>query len=125
MAHIKDLKVMNHQARAGSGFSVTETLETQRLPALVLHDPGPVWKKQVETAHFCLSDLYSGFSGASKKDQPSFTLRQVSYLCERLLKDHEEKIREEYEQILNTKLAGKNLNQLQNHMYIFSIFNLH
>ncbi|CAB1333536.1 unnamed protein product, partial [Coregonus sp. 'balchen'] len=44
--------------------------------------------------------------GASRKDQPSFTLRQVSYLCERLLKDHEEKIREEYEQILNTKLAG-------------------
>lgn len=44
--------------------------------------------------------------GASRKDQPSFTLKQVSYLCERLLKDHEEKIREEYEQILNTKLAG-------------------
>ncbi|XP_062843451.1 akirin-1 [Trichomycterus rosablanca] len=46
-------------------------------------------------------------SGASslKKDQPSFTLRQVGFLCERLLKDHEEKIREEYEQILNTKLA--------------------
>ncbi|XP_056141721.1 akirin-1 [Lampris incognitus] len=43
--------------------------------------------------------------GASRKDQPSFTLRQVSFLCERLLKDHEEKIREEYEQILNTKLA--------------------
>ncbi|MEQ2175904.1 Akirin-1, partial [Goodea atripinnis] len=43
--------------------------------------------------------------GASRKDQPSFTLRQVSCLCERLLKDHEEKIREEYEQILNTKLA--------------------
>lgn len=41
-----------------------------------------------------------------KKDQPSFTLRQVGYLCERLLKDHEEKIREEYEKILNTKLAG-------------------
>ncbi|XP_030644981.1 akirin-1 [Chanos chanos] len=40
-----------------------------------------------------------------KRDQPSFTMRQVSYLCERLLKDHEEKIREEYEQILNTKLA--------------------
>uniref|UniRef100_W5MES8 Akirin 1 n=1 Tax=Lepisosteus oculatus TaxID=7918 RepID=W5MES8_LEPOC len=46
-------------------------------------------------------------TGASsvKKDQPSFTLRQVSFLCERLLKDHEEKIREEYEQILNSKLA--------------------
>lgn len=45
-------------------------------------------------------------SGASRRDQPSFTLKQVSYLCERLLKDHEEKIREEYEQILNTKLSG-------------------
>ncbi|KAI1894844.1 hypothetical protein AGOR_G00119930 [Albula goreensis] len=45
--------------------------------------------------------------GASsvRKDQPSFTLRQVGYLCERLLKDHEEKIRQDYEQILNTKLA--------------------
>lgn len=48
------------------------------------------------------------FLGASslKKDQPLFTLRQVGYLCERLIKDHEEKMREEYEQILNTKLAG-------------------
>lgn len=52
------------------------------------------------------------FSGASRKDQPSFTLKQVSYLCERLLKDHEEKIREEYEQILNTKLAGNQLSSL-------------
>ena len=48
-------------------------------------------------------------AGASRKDQPSFTLRQVSFLCERLLKDHEDKIREEYEQILNIKLAGKTL----------------
>ncbi|KAM4795398.1 akirin-1 [Rhinophrynus dorsalis] len=39
-----------------------------------------------------------------KKDQPTFSLRQVGILCERLLKDHEEKIREEYEQILSTKL---------------------
>ncbi|XP_066430829.1 akirin-1 [Eleutherodactylus coqui] len=39
-----------------------------------------------------------------RKDQPTFSLRQVGILCERLLKDHEDKIREEYEQILNTKL---------------------
>ncbi|XP_018415811.1 PREDICTED: akirin-1 [Nanorana parkeri] len=39
-----------------------------------------------------------------KKDQPTFSLRQVGILCERLLKDHEDKIREKYEQILNTKL---------------------
>lgn len=59
-----------------------------------------------------IADLMFCFSGASRKDQPSFTLKQVSYLCERLLKDHEEKIREEYEQILNTKLAGKQRSSL-------------
>lgn len=60
----------------------------------------------VSSSSFFIADLILCFSGASRKDQPSFTLKQVSYLCERLLKDHEEKIREEYEQILNTKLAG-------------------
>nr|XP_056712241.1 akirin-2 [Euleptes europaea] len=40
-----------------------------------------------------------------KKEQPLFTLRQVGMICERLLKEREEKIREEYEEILTTKLA--------------------
>lgn len=40
-----------------------------------------------------------------KKGQPTFTLRQVGIICERLLKDYEDKVREEYEQILSTKLA--------------------
>ncbi|XP_043929048.1 akirin-2 [Protopterus annectens] len=41
----------------------------------------------------------------SKKDQPLFTLKQVGMICERLLKEREEKIREEYEEILTSKLA--------------------
>ena len=40
-----------------------------------------------------------------KKEQPLFTLRQVGIIYERLLKEREEKVREEYEEILNTKLA--------------------
>ncbi|CAD7670735.1 unnamed protein product [Nyctereutes procyonoides] len=40
-----------------------------------------------------------------KKEQPLFTLRQVGNIYERLLKEREEKVREEYEEILNTKLA--------------------
>uniref|UniRef100_A0A8C5Z3K1 Akirin 1 n=1 Tax=Marmota marmota marmota TaxID=9994 RepID=A0A8C5Z3K1_MARMA len=40
-----------------------------------------------------------------RKDRPTFTLRQVGMTCERLLKDDEDEIREEYEQILNTQLA--------------------
>ncbi|KAK2503241.1 hypothetical protein MC885_016323 [Smutsia gigantea] len=47
----------------------------------------------------------SATSSPLKKEQPLFTLRQVGMICERLLKEHEEKVREEYEEILNTKLA--------------------
>lgn len=54
--------------------------------------------------------FYIGTSSAAssplKKEQPLFTLRQVGMICERLLKEREEKVREEYEEILNTKLAG-------------------
>lgn len=59
--------------------------------------------------------MFKGTSSAAspplKKEQPLFTLRQVGMICERLLKEREEKIREEYEEILTTKLAGmKNTN---------------
>ncbi|XP_030054971.1 akirin-2 [Microcaecilia unicolor] len=40
-----------------------------------------------------------------KKEQPLFTLRQVGMICERLLKECEQRVREEYEEILSTKLA--------------------
>uniref|UniRef100_A0A8C0YXN3 Akirin 1 n=3 Tax=Canis lupus TaxID=9612 RepID=A0A8C0YXN3_CANLF len=40
-----------------------------------------------------------------KKDQLTFTLRKIGIICERPLKDCEDKIQEKYEQILNTKLA--------------------
>ncbi|XP_044768471.1 akirin-1-like, partial [Neomonachus schauinslandi] len=43
-------------------------------------------------------------SSGMKKDPPSFPLPQVRIICEHLLKDYEDNIREEYEQILNTKL---------------------
>ncbi|XP_063810380.1 akirin-1 [Pseudophryne corroboree] len=65
---------------------------------------------QSETGHSSEVQASSSLTAPSspgsavKKDQPTFSLRQVGILCERLLKDHEDKIREEYEQILNTKL---------------------
>ncbi|KAM7044490.1 akirin-1-like [Molossus nigricans] len=40
-----------------------------------------------------------------KEDQPIFTLKRVGIICEHLIKGYEDKIREEYEQILNIKLA--------------------
>lgn len=47
----------------------------------------------------------SGASSPTKKEQPLFSLRQVGMICERLLKEREEKIREEYNETLTAKLA--------------------
>ncbi|KAK2825987.1 hypothetical protein Q5P01_020201 [Channa striata] len=54
----------------------------------------------------------SGMPGTScggisptRKEQPLFTLRQVGMICERLLKEREEKVREEYEETMTSKLA--------------------
>ena len=43
----------------------------------------------------------------SKKDAPLFTFRQVSLLCERMLKEREDQIREEYDKVLTCKMAGE------------------
>uniref|UniRef100_A0A3P9HRS8 Akirin-2 n=1 Tax=Oryzias latipes TaxID=8090 RepID=A0A3P9HRS8_ORYLA len=47
----------------------------------------------------------SGGISPTRKEQPLFTLRQVSMICERLLKEREEKVREEYEETMTSKLA--------------------
>ena len=49
----------------------------------------------------------SSGSTSSLKEQPLFTLKQVTIVCQRMLKEREEQIREEYDKVLTTKLAGK------------------
>ncbi|XP_076317205.1 akirin-2-like [Tachypleus tridentatus] len=46
-----------------------------------------------------------GLHSAARKDQPLFTFRQVGLICERMLKEQETQIKEEYDHVLNTKLA--------------------
>lgn len=41
----------------------------------------------------------------NNKEKPLFTFRQVGLICERMLKEQETQIREEYDQILNMKLS--------------------
>ena len=43
----------------------------------------------------------------SDSNKPLFTLKQVQLICERMLKERERELREEYDKVLNTKLAGK------------------
>ncbi|XP_077367329.1 akirin-2 [Festucalex cinctus] len=52
-----------------------------------------------------LSGSSSGASSPTRKEQPLFSLRQVGMICERLLKEREDKIREDYDEILTMKLA--------------------
>jgi hypothetical protein len=42
---------------------------------------------------------------SSTKENPLFTFRQVGLICERMLKERESQIREEYDRILNNKLS--------------------
>ena len=43
----------------------------------------------------------------SQDTVPLFTMRQVTALCDRLIREREEQLREEYDNILCCKLAGK------------------
>lgn len=51
-----------------------------------------------------LNSLLSSMPNA-KKDVPLFTFRQVSLICERLVRDREEEVKEQYDKVLNCKLA--------------------
>ena len=47
----------------------------------------------------------------TSKEQPMFTAKQVVMLCERLWKEREEKLREDYDQVLHERLSGMNILQ--------------
>jgi hypothetical protein len=53
-----------------------------------------------------LSSTSIGLLSPSRRDAPLFTFRQVGLICERILKEREAHIRQEYDDVLNTKLAG-------------------
>ena len=47
-----------------------------------------------------------GSLSPTRSREPTFTVKQVVSLCERLWKEREEKLREEYNQVLSDRLAG-------------------
>nr|AGI44594.1 subolesin [Ixodes hexagonus] len=46
-----------------------------------------------------------GLLSPMRRDQPLFTFRQVGLICERMMKERESQIREEYDRVLSAKLA--------------------
>lgn len=73
-----------------------------------VEDQSRTEEKEMETKRVFV--IYAGTSSGgvspTRKEQPLFTLRQVGMICERLLKEREEKVREEYEETMTSKLAG-------------------
>jgi hypothetical protein len=64
----------------------------------------------------------SGASSPKQKDVPLFTFKQVAMICERTVQEQEDKLRENYEKVLSTKLSEQyeaflrfNHDQLQKH----------
>lgn len=53
-------------------------------------------------------DNNSNDSRSSSNHQHLLTLKQVNMICARILKEREDKIREEYDRILSYKLNGNN-----------------
>ena len=52
------------------------------------------------------SEFFNALS-PTKKETPLFTFKQVSLVCERMLKEREDRIRQEYDKVLTCKLAGE------------------
>lgn len=52
---------------------------------------------------------------SASKDHPLFTLKQVTLICKRMLQEREEQLREEYDKVVASKLAGGRANRRATH----------
>lgn len=53
------------------------------------------------------TDESIGQSGNGRKDMPLFTFTEVIAFCQKMLKQRENDLREEYDKVLTAKLAGE------------------
>jgi len=89
----------------------SSTSSTSNEVLLAGHPPSPNTSSQdgySSPPHEMQSSLSStsiGLLSPSRRDAPLFTFKQVGLICERILKERETQIRQEYDDVLNTKLA--------------------
>ncbi|XP_064474198.1 akirin-2-like isoform X2 [Ornithodoros turicata] len=65
----------------------------------------PTLDSSPQSADSLPSSPTGGLLSPVRRDQPLFTFRQVGLICERMMKERECQIREQYDQVLSTKLA--------------------
>ena len=79
-----------------------ELKRLQKRRLFVSSDPSPCHQVGGDATAACVCP-----SSPRPKDQPLFTLKQVVMVCQRKLKEREEHLKEEFERVLSTKLAGE------------------
>ncbi|XP_019513072.1 PREDICTED: akirin-1 [Hipposideros armiger] len=84
-------------------------LQMQNPPPTLQQPAPPGSERRLPTPEQIFQNIKQEYSRYQRWRHLEVVLNQseacVGIICERLLKDYEDKIREEYEQILNTKLA--------------------
>lgn len=109
----------NQTEQAGAGASTTSSPSTSpfkqaRLDLNAMNATSTSSSSSIQTAHPG-SPCDSGSSPSSKglsaralvgtKEKPVFTLKQMTIICERMCKERTDKVREEYDHILQQKLS--------------------
>lgn len=67
--------------------------------------PSAMESSCVPTLSQCSSSTFFNALSPNKRDIPLFTFKQVSMICERMLKERETQIREQYNTVLTCKMA--------------------
>jgi len=99
MKRMQRRRQLHYPASSNMSSSVTGTPEkTDEMPSC---SSSPEQSPKMSNS---LSSLLSSMP-STKKDVPLFTFRQVSLLCERMVRDREEEVKEQYDKVLNCKLA--------------------
>jgi hypothetical protein len=62
-------------------------------------------RKQLQFSQNSDNESGSGSDSPSRSEKPVFTFKEVGYICERMLREKESEIREEYDNVLTSKLA--------------------
>ncbi|XP_013421659.1 akirin-2 [Lingula anatina] len=74
-------------------------------PPNTIHEQPADSTHQDQDASVQSSSTYFNALSPSKKEVPLFTFKQVSLICDRMLKEREAQIREEYDKVLTCKMA--------------------
>ena len=82
--------------------------ELKKLQRRKLISTEELLSRSPQSAMICSPSVSSpaGSSVGSGKEQPLFTLKHVTMVCQRMLKEREEQLRGEYDKLLAAKLAG-------------------